>query len=137
MHVVVLNSIIDKAKNDAPLVAMVGTASNIFRAKSLFPARVPAVTFKPAGGDSKQRVGYNASKHRDNSPTLQVEVWIKTTGEDADAIADRLDEIYLSSTPVTNTRSWYRATRSSQYEDDTNMFHVSIRYTFAYSVQDA
>ena len=88
-------------------------------------------------------MGYNTSKIRDNDPVVQVDLWASSqsetfpcTGEDLDLVADRVDAILLGISPVTGTYLWEKKTESSQFEDDTGIFHAARRYAFRYSVID-
>jgi hypothetical protein len=95
---------------------------------------------------SQPRVGYNTVKTRDNSPTIQIDVWVSSadesfpcTGEDCDLIANRIDELLLDSTAeVTGTRSgtWKKASASQQQDQETNIWHNALRFTFEYAKTD-
>jgi len=111
------------------------------------PAQIPAVTVMENNEKSIPRVGYIAGpKTRDNSPTVQIDVWVSSadesfpcTGEDADMIAERIDQLLLdASSPVTDTRAgtWQKTSSSQQHDEDTRIWHNALRYTFEYSLTD-
>jgi glucose-6-phosphate dehydrogenase assembly protein OpcA len=136
MTVAVTASIITLLKQDTTLATFLGGA-NVFKAKMIAPSKYPSVTVRITGDASKQRVGYNISKHRDNNATCQVDVWVKTTGEDADRIADRIDEILNGDAPPSYTYGWVKQSQTPLYEDDTRTFHVSLRYGYKYKLNDS
>lgn len=143
MIVSVFQGILDTLAADATLAGYLG-GPYIYRRKAGRPARTPAVTLVENTESSSRRAGYRASPVRDNAPTLQVDVWVSgagdsfpCTGEDADLIANRIDDVLLAETPpAAGTAGWERTTTSQQYEDDTHLWHNALRYSFRYSVID-
>jgi hypothetical protein len=73
-----------------------------------------------------------------------VDIWIDTTqedppntGEDADLIAEQIDEILFAPEAVTGTNRWNRTSSSTQHDEDIGGVHVSRRYSFGYTVTDS
>ena len=107
MIVTIFQKILDKLQADDTLLGYLG-GNYIFRAKMTAPFRVPSVTLMENNEKSAPRVGYiNVAKIRDNSPTVQVDVWVSSadesfpcTGEDADLIANRIDRLWRSSSSL-------------------------------------
>ena len=126
---------------DPTLVGLLG-GPYIYRARGVDPAHIPSITLLENNESSKLRACYNTFKTRDQSPTLQVDVWIDTnqadspcTGEDADDIAERIDYVLFSSPPA-GTRSWSRTSSSTQHDEDIGGVHIARRYSFAYQTTD-
>lgn len=140
----VFQEILDKLNDDATLQSYFGSTSFAFRAKAYTPFTVPSVTLMENTEKSATRAGYSGSKVRENSTAIQVDVWVSSadesfpcTGEDADLIAERIDEVLLDgTTPVTGTTSWEKIGSSQQHEDDTAIWHNALRYSFRYSALD-
>jgi hypothetical protein len=104
-------------------------------------ATFPCVTVIESSEGSRPRVGYADGRRRDMSPTVQIDIWVDKTGdefpctvEDVETIVARIDEL-LFGTGVTNTRGWSRVSSSGPIPDG-NLYHKTLRYGFAYSVQD-
>lgn len=141
MRADVFAAIRDALLADPTLVGLLG-GPYIYRARGVQPANIPSITLLENNESSKLRVGYNTFRTRDQSPTLQVDVWIDTnqadspcTGEDADDIAERIDYVLFSS-PPTGTRSWSRTSSSTQHDEDIGGIHIARRYSFAYQTTD-
>ena len=143
----VFQAILDKLNDDATLQGYLGSSMFAFRAKTAAPFVVPSITLMENTEKSKARVGYaTTAKTRDNTPTVQVDVWVSSadesfpcTGEDADLIAERIDQLLLNaSSPVTGTMAgtWQKASSSQQHEQDERVWHNALRYSFAYSTTD-
>lgn len=136
-------SIIAALRADATLLTYLGGAY-VFRAKTIAPSQVPSVTVQTNNEKSDPRPGSINSGHRDAAPTIQVDIWISDlhegfpcTGEDADTIANRIDEVILHpATAIAGTYGWSKTTESQQHEDDTGIWHNAIRYSFQYTLQD-
>jgi len=143
----VFQGILDKLNNDATLQGYFGSDFFAFRAGPLTPLAIPSITVMENTEKSKARVGYTTTaKTRDNSPTIQVDIWVSSgdesfpcTGEDADLIAERIDELLLDATsPVTGTKAgtWQKMGSSQQHESDERIWHNAPRYSFDYSTTD-
>lgn len=143
----VFQAILDKLNDDATLQGYFGSTFFAFRARTDAPFTVPSITVAENNEKSKARVGYTTTaKIRDNSPTIQVDVWVSSadesfpcTGEDADLIAERIDALLLNaSSPVTGTiaGTWQKTSSSQQHEQDERIWHNALRYGFAYSMTD-
>ena len=143
----VFQAILDKLNSDTILQGYFGSTFFAFRAKSYAPFTVPAITLMENTEKSKARVGYTTTaKVRDNSPTIQIDIWVSSadesfpcTGEDADLIAERIDQLLLNaSSPITGTvaGTWQKTSSSQQHEEDTRIWHNALRYSFAYSTTD-
>lgn len=120
-------------KNDATLQGYLGGAY-VYRRHPAQAPKVPSITLDENTEKSKPRVGYITHKTRDLAPTLQVDVWVASSGEDLDRVAYRVDELLLPG--VTGTRAWERISSSDQYDEDLKAFHKALRYSFEYSVTD-
>lgn len=143
----VFQAILDKLNDDATLHAYFSTTFFAYRAKSYAPFVVPSITLMENNEKSKARVGYTTTaKIRDNSPTIQIDVWVCSadesfpcTGEDADLIAERIDQLLLNaSSPTTGTMAgtWQKTSSSQQHEEDERIWHNALRYSFQYSTTD-
>lgn len=143
----VFQAILDKLNDDATLQGYFSTTFFAYRAKSYAPFVVPSITLMENNEKSKARVGYTTTaKTRDNSPTIQVDVWVSSadesfpcTGEDADLIAERIDQLLLNaSSPTTGTMAgtWQKTSSSQQHEEDERIWHNALRYSFQYSTTD-
>jgi len=139
----IFQAILDNLNKDSILTGYIG-ANHCYRARMVAPSIIPSVTLMQNNEKSDQRVGYNASKHRDSTPTIQIDVWVSSndetfpcTGEDADLIANRIDEVILNpSTPITGTYGWSKDTESQQHDNEVNIWHNALRYSFSYNAQD-
>lgn len=116
----------------------------MYRSHGVQPAHIPSVTLLENNESSKLRVGYNSHRNRDNSPTLQVDVWIDTnqetapcTGEDADMIAEQIDEILFAPGAVAGTYGWSRNSSTTQNDADIGGIHIARRYSFKYKLTDS
>lgn len=143
MNPTVFADIIDLLRNNADLQALLG-GPYVFRAYGVTPAHLPSVTLLENNESSKLRVGYNSHRNRDNSPTLQVDIWIDTnqetapcTGEDADMIAEQIDEILFAPGAVTGTYGWTRTSSTTQNDSDIGGIHIARRYSFKYKLTDS
>lgn len=140
----VFQAILDKLNDDATLQAYFSTTFFAYRAKSYAPFVVPSITLMENNEKSATRAGYSGSKVRENSTAIQVDVWVSSadesfpcTGEDADLIAERIDEVLLDgTTPVTGTTSWQKVSSSQQHENDERIWHNALRFSFRYSALD-
>jgi hypothetical protein len=143
----VYQAILDKLNDDATLQGYFGSTFFAFRAGPLTPLAVPSITLQENTEKSKPRVGYTTTaKTRDNSPTIQVDIWVSSgdesfpcTGEDTDLIAERIDELFLDATSeVTGTKAgtWEKMGSSQQHESDERIWHNALRYSFEYSITD-
>jgi hypothetical protein len=141
----VFQAILDKLNADATLLTYLGGA-NCFRSKMTAPSQIPSVTLMENNESSTLRSGYNSSLKRDNSPTIQIDVWVSSTdesfpctGEDADTISNRIDAVLLDArTPATGTRAgtWKKTSSTQQHELNPGIWHNALRYTFNYLKQD-
>lgn len=143
MRVEIFQAIIDKLEADTTLTGYLG-GSYIFRSKKVAPSQVPSITLLANNESSSHRPGAATTGRRDADPTLQVDIWVSSagesfpcSGEDADMIANRIDETLLdASSPVTGTAGWSKTTESQQNEDEPGIWHNAIRYSFSYSMTD-
>lgn len=142
MRADVFAAIRDALLADTTLTGLLG-GSYIYRARGVQPAHIPSITLLENNESSKLRVGYNTFRTRDQSPTLQVDIWIDTnqetapcTGEDADMIAEQIDEILFAPGAVTGTYGWSRISSSTQHDEDIGGIHIARRYSFAYQTTD-
>ena len=143
MNVSVFSAVLDLLKGNTDLLALLGGPS-VYRAYGVTPAHIPSITLLENNESSTPRPGYNRYRNRNNSPTLQVDVWINTfqedppcTGEDADMIAEKIDELLFAPDAVAGTYGWTRNSRSTQNDTDIGGIHIAIRYSFAYKVTDS
>jgi hypothetical protein len=142
MNLAVFASILDLLRDNADLQVLLG-GPYVYRAFGVNPAHIPSVTLLVNNESSNLRSGYNRFRNRDNSPTLQVDVWINTdqedspcTGEDADMIAEKIDELLFAPDAVPGTYGWTRNSRSTQNDTDIGGIHIASRYSFRYTVTD-
>jgi hypothetical protein len=146
MITTIFQAILDKLNSDTTLQGYFGSTSFAFRASMAAPFSVPSITLMENNEKSIPRTGYNTFKIRDNSPTIQIDVWVSSadesfpcTGEDADLIANRIDELLLNSSsvvPGTIEGSWQKTSSSQQHEQDERVWHNALRYSFQYSKTD-
>lgn len=144
MKAAVFQAILTKLTSDATLVSRLGGAL-VYRRQTDRIGHIPSITISENTEASVPRVGYRTIRMRDNSPVLQVDIWVSgddesspNSGEDADLIAERVDELLLdASSPVTGTQQWARTSSSQQFEDDVRVWHNALRYSFQYSITDA
>ena len=143
MIISVFQAILDNLNDDSILTGYIG-ANHCFRARMVAPAQIPSITLMQNNEKSDQRVGYNSSKHRDSTPTIQIDVWVSSndetfpsSGEDADIIANRIDEVILNpTTPITGTFGWSKDTESQQHDNEVNIWHNALRFSFRTTLQD-
>lgn len=142
MNTTIFAAILDLLRSDTGLVSLLGGAY-VYRSHGVTPARIPSVTLLENNESSKLRTGYNTRRDRDNSPVLQVDVWIDTnqpdppcTGEDADMIAEQIDKALFAPGAVPGTRSWTRNSGTTQNDEDIGGVHKALRYSFAYKLTD-
>lgn len=139
----VFAAIRDALLADTTLTGLLG-GSYIYRARGVQPANIPSITLLENNESSKLRACYNQFKTRDQSPTLQVDVWIDTnqetapcTGEDADLIAEQIDEILFAPGAVAGTYGWSRNSSTTQNDADIGGIHIARRYSFKYKLTDS
>lgn len=145
MITAIFQAILDKLNGDTILQSYFGSTSFAFRAKMTAPSQIPSITLMENTEKSTTQAGYRGSKVRENSATIQVDIWVSSadesfpcTGEDADLIAERIDEVLLDgTTPVTGTTSWQKSGSSQQNEADERIWHNALRYSFRYSALDS
>lgn len=142
MNPVVFAALLDVLRDDTDLQALLG-GPFVYRAHGVQLAHIPSVTLLENNESSKLRAGYNTYRNRDNSPTLQVDIWIDTnqedspcTGEDADMIAEKIDEILFAPAAVAGTHGWSRNSSTTQDDSDIGGIHIALRYSFGYSLTD-
>ncbi|MDD1728680.1 MAG: hypothetical protein LUQ50_06380 [Methanospirillum sp.] len=142
MNPTVFSAVLGTLRDNADLQALLG-GPYVYRAYGVTPAHIPSITLLENNESSKLRAGYNSFRNRDSSPTLQVDIWINTdkedspcTGEDADMIAEKIDEILFAPDAVAGTYGWTRNSRSTQNDTDIGGIHIAIRYLFGYVVTD-
>ena len=142
MNVSVFSAVFDLLRDNTDLQALLG-GSYVYRAYGVTPTHIPSVTLLENNESSKLRTGYNSHRNRDNSPTLQVDIWIDTTqedapctGEDADLIAEQIDEILFAPGAVAGTYGWTRNSSSTQNDADIGGIHIARRYSFKYKLTD-
>jgi len=141
----VFQAILDKLNDDSTLQNYLGSEF-AFRANLVQPSTIPSITVMINTEKSTLRPGSAYTRRRDTDQTIQVDVWVSSadesfpcTGEDADLIADRIDELLLNpASPVTGTLagSWQKTSASQQYEPETRIWHNAARYSFQYSMMD-
>lgn len=141
----VLGAIIQALDTDATLQALLkGGTGHVFRARRIKAQECPCVT---VGGrdESEPRVGYVASKKRDNLAIITIGVWVDSqrgskpqSGRDADEIEQRIDAILLDGdAPPGTTRCWYKLPGGDQMlEDDTKIWHNPVRYSCEFTLTD-
>jgi len=125
--------------------AMLGAAGHVFPGWRTDDMVLPCLTITENSESSVRRPTYGTSRHRDNSPTIQIDFWTSvddsnapTTDVEVDLICDRIDELLFKPGNVANTRSWRRSTTSplSPDPDAPRELHKALRYSFEYGVTD-
>jgi|GEM_PF-5059731 len=119
-------------KADAALAALLG-------GQHVYPGHVARTQQIPGcyvtGSDSSATLpGYASTKHRKNSPTLQVDVFHAGTSLQAGNVAKAVNAALLGA-PLTGTYGW-SSTTTEQFEEDGRLQHRLIRFRFGYSIQD-
>lgn len=131
----ILKAIRDALLANAGLVAALG-GNYVHTAEIMQTKQFPSVTLRLVGEGSKKRVGYFTIKKRDNTPIIQIDVWSKDSRLDTYNIADIIDEIAVSDS-ISSTRCWLKVSDSDMYEEDTQIYHKPLRYSFEYTIDDA
>lgn len=141
MNSSVMQGILDALNGDA-LILQYLHGARVFRGWINQDTIIPCITVIENNENSKPRVGYFNSGHRDNTPGIQIDIWISksqegfpSTNDDLDVIAQRIDE-FMFHTGVTNTHLWEKVSTSEQFEPDTGLFHKALRYNFRYNLHD-
>lgn len=142
MNPTVFAAVLDLLRDNTDLQALLG-GPYVYRSHGVTPAHIPSITLLENNESSKLRPGYNSSRKRDSTPTLQVDIWIDTnqedppcTGEDADLIAETIDELLFAPDAVPGTYGWNRNSSTTQNDADIGGIHIARRYSFGYSVTD-
>ena len=162
MHPTIFQRILAKLNGDATLLNLLGVTTldpanpPCFRAQRSFPTKMPSVTLKEGSFQATPMPG--ADKAIDiagalvttENPSIQIDVWVSSeggispdglsypqTGEDADAIVDRINILLVKDTKnvVTGTMKWNIVSGTQQYEQDTYLFHNVVRYQFQYFIE--
>lgn len=139
MTVTTTTAIITALKADTGLRAALGGSSNVFPRHRQAAQMIPGVYVMSNAETSTRRPGYRAGpafKIRDNAATIQCDIFDNRTAALADAIADAVDVALLSAN-VTGTRGWRRVSRSEQFEEETRLHHIALRFSFEYSITDS
>jgi hypothetical protein len=133
-----ITTIINTIKNDLQIQQLLG-GPYVYRAYQAAPPRVPSITVEPYEETSEVRSCYNLIKIRDNAALYWVNVWgSKDAGLDfVDQVKARLDKVLLPPGNVPGTNRWKKAGSSYQFEDETQLHHVALRYSCMYSITDA
>jgi hypothetical protein len=134
MTVAAVGAVITALKAASALTTLLG-GQYVYPRSMGAPTRIPGLYLSLSGETSKRRPGYLADRKRDNAPVLQVSVFHAGTAAQVDAIADAVDVALLSSN-LAGTRGWRRVSRVEQFEEDTRLHHVSLRYAFEYTITD-
>lgn len=143
MNPTIFAAVLDLLRADSGLVALLGGAY-VYRSHGVNPAHIPSITLLENNESSKLRAGYNTHRNRDNSLVLQVDIWIDTnqedppcTGEDADLIAEQIDEILFAPGAVAGAYGWTMNSSTTQHDEDIGGVHIARRYSFAYTLTDS
>ena len=123
----------DALNGSSALAAIIGSNS-VRMAQSNKVAAFPSVTFFENNESVKKRAGYNFWKKRDHATTLQIDIFSKVSWEQTMQIEEIVDKILIAN--ISGTRSWIKIYQNNLYEEDTNLYHKVIRYSFEYLVTD-
>lgn len=126
-------SIMDTLNGSTLLSAIIGQNA-VRMGQTNTVSSFPSVTFFENNERAKKRAGYRFWKKRDHSTTLQIDIFSKTSWEQTMQIEEIVDKILLSG--VSGTRSWVKIYQNNIFEEDTNLYHKVIRYSFEYSIED-
>lgn len=97
-------------------------------------ASFPCVSFFENNESGKKRAGYNLWKQRDHNTTLQIDIFSKTTWDQTMQIEEIIDKLLMAN--ISGTRSWIKIYQNNLFEEDTNLYHKVIRYSFEYLITD-
>jgi hypothetical protein len=147
MNATVLSSIYTLLHDDSALQGLLGAGvERVFTGWRTDDMVVPCLTLTENTEGSDLRVGYGISRHRDATPTIQLDYWTSldsegapTTEVEVGPICDRIDELLFKPGNVANTRSWRRSSTSplSPDPDQPHDLHKALRYSFAYGATDS
>ena len=130
--------------DDATVQTLMGANHNVYIGWLTETSTMPCITVFENNESSVARVGYDTGKKRDNSPTLQIDIWISrdsssgpSTAEEIEAVVDHLDVLLIGGA-ISYTRNWRRLSSSGPMPDpdDARTIHKSLRYGFDYTVKD-
>ena len=157
----VMDAIVYRLDNDAALKALMGKSvgdHTVYRAQRQVQIKAPSITVRVDierstlfPGEIQNNLVPNTIISEEE-PTIQVDVWVSSnssttpmTGEDADAITQRVDVLLFydalnwvyGTDPTTgartwDTHAWSRVSFTQQYEEQTNLWHNAMRYSFNY-----
>ena len=144
MKASIFSGILTKLGTDTTLLTLLDSPTDwtttIFKRQRLEPIVLPSISvYSNERGGERYCGSFSAVKRLSG---IDVDVWVSgaassapNTGEDAEAIQDRVDEILYRSAPVAGTFDWESGTvMGARYEDDTQIFHCTSHYTFEYFV---
>ena len=161
MHPTIFQRILAKLNGDSTLLTLLGVstldATNppCFRAQRSSPSKIPSVTVKEISFSatsmpcSDRAVDIVDALVDTERPSIQVDIWVSSeggispdnlpypqTGEDADAIADRVAVLLVKNTKnrVQGTQKWSIVSGTQQYEIDTYLYHNVLRMEFEYFI---
>ena len=120
---------------DAGLISLLG-GEYVLAAELMDGYHYPAVTLRLGNEGGEPRTGYVVYKQRDMTPTLQCDLWSKSTKRETYLLAAITDRIFLS-WAVPETRSWKKMSDNDLYEKDTKIYHKATRFEFAYTITDS
>lgn len=131
----VLKEVRDTLLADSTLTTLLG-GNYVFVAEIMQAKTFPSITLRLTSEGSKKRVSYDTFKKRDNTPTIQCDIWSRKSREETYDIADRLDKLLVANI-VSGTQSWIKVSDGDMFEQDTRIYHKPIRYSFAYVLDDS
>jgi hypothetical protein len=148
MIATIFNVLIYKLQTDPTLLSYLG-GPYVFRAKRLAPTQIPSITVHETSERRKLRTGFNSIKEDIPNTiltfctsTIEISVWVSSmhtgfpqTGADTDLISSRISELLLDSTSyVTGTHGWQQISHTQMPEDEKNLWHNVLRFSFDYHI---
>jgi hypothetical protein len=137
----VMNSIRDVLNADTTLQGYLGV-DHVILGWPTERTVIPCVSIIENTEASRRRSCYTRHGHRDSFPVIQIDIWINreqedfpNSGDDCGTIATRIDGL-LFGVGIENTREWERVSESGPRPDGV-LLHMTLRYSFRYSVSDS
>lgn len=124
----------DALNASTTLKAIIGATNPVKMSQSNKVAVFPSVTFFENSETGKKMVGYNSSKNRWHDNVLQIDIFSKTSWEQTMEMEEIVDKILIAN--ITGTISWIKIYQNNLFEEDTNLYHKVIRYSFKYLITD-
>lgn len=121
-------------KDDGELQAILG-GPYVYVSHVSQTNQIPSVTILEQSGTSKKRTCYDIFSIREDHPTVQIDCWSKRSRLETVKMADRIDKLLIADN-IINTWGWERISSRDMFEFDTGIYHIPLRYRFAYKILD-